>query len=167
MTGQVSHLFVLKSREVFPLLSIAPPFWLHLHLIDSEDWLLVLQISSCAVRVAVGIRLGLNLCEPHTCQCGAMVDARGLHSFLCMSAPSRTARHHALNNIIYRAFSSVGIPATKEAVGLTPLDGKRPDGLTLVPWCAGKPLTWDVTAVSSLADSYVDSAAREAGAQVE
>jgi len=31
------------------------------------------------------------------------------------------------------------------------LHEKRPDGLTLVPsWCAGKVLTWDVTAVSSL-----------------
>ena len=38
------------------------------------------------------------------------------------------------------------------------------NNITLVPWCAGKPLTWDVTAVSTLADSYVESAAREAGA---
>ena len=140
----------------------------------SGDWLLALPISSCglrlddeAVRVAVGIRLGLNLCEPHTCRCGATVDARGLHSFVCKSAPGRTARHHALNDVIYRAFSSAGIPATKEPVGLTRQDGKRPDGLTLVPWCAGKPLTWDVTAVSTLADSYVESAAREAGAPAE
>ena len=42
-----------------------------------------------------------------------------------------------------------------------------PDGLTLVPWCAGKHLTWDVTAVSTLVDSYGDSEAREAGAPAE
>jgi len=82
--------------------------------------------------VAVGIRLDLNLCEPHTCRCGAMVDTRRLHSVVCTSAPRRTARHHALNDVINRAFSSVGIPATKDPVGLTRLDGKRPDGLTLV-----------------------------------
>jgi len=35
---------------------------------------------------------------------------------------------------------SAGIPATKEPVGLTHLYGKRPDGLTLVPWCDGKAL---------------------------
>ena len=83
-----------------------------------------------------------------------MVDARGLHSF-------------TLNDIIYRAFSSAGIPATKEQVSLTRLYRKWPDGLTLVPWCAGKLLTWDVTAVSTLVDSYVDSADREAGVPAE
>ena len=36
-----------------------------------------------------------------------------------------------------------------------------------MPWFAGKPLKWDVTAVSTLADSFVDSAAREAGAPAE
>ena len=97
----------------------------------SGDWLLALPITSCglrlddeAVRAAVGIRLGLNLCEPHTCPCGAMVDARGLHSFVCKAAPGRTARHHALNDVIYRAFSSAGIPATKEPVASLALTEK-------------------------------------------
>ena len=41
------------------------------------DWLLTAPIASCglglsneAVRVAIGLRLGLNLCAPHQCQCG-------------------------------------------------------------------------------------------------
>jgi len=34
------------------------------------------------------------------------------------------------------------------------LDCKRPDGLTLIPRQGGKPLTWDVTVVSTLAASY-------------
>ena len=43
-------------------------------------------------------------------------------------------------------------------------DGKWPDGLSLVPWEAGKPLAWDVTVICRLADSYVaaGSAAEEA-----
>jgi len=51
-----------------------------------------LPIASCglkfddeAVRVAVGLRLGLDLCVPHNCHCGSPVDARGLHSFVCVS----------------------------------------------------------------------------------
>ena len=46
-------------------------------------------------------------------------------------------------------------------------NGKRPDGLSLVPWEAGKPLTWDVAVICPLADSYVAAAAREAGSAAE
>ena len=42
-------------------------------------------------------------------------------------------------------------------MGLTRHDGNRPDGLTLIPWQGGKPLTWDVTVVSTLAASYLSS----------
>ena len=52
----------------------------------SGDWLKALPISAIglrlddeAVRIAVGIRLGANLCSPHTCACGEIVDARGTH----------------------------------------------------------------------------------------
>ena len=72
-----------------------------------------------------------------------------------------------MNDVIYRAFISAGIEDTKEPVGLTRLDGKGPDGLTLGPWCVDKPLAWDVTAVSTLADSIIDLAAQEAGTLVE
>jgi len=87
---------------------------------------------------------------------------------LCVSLlqPNVTPRL-ALNDIIYRAFTSAGIPATKEPATLTHLNGKRPDSLTVVPWCAGKALTWDVTAVSTLADSYVVLLVQEAGAPAE
>jgi len=68
-------------------------------------WLFALPIASCglkidddAVRVAVGLRLGLDLCVPHECHYGPMVDAHGLRSFVCKTAPGRTARHHALND---------------------------------------------------------------------
>ena len=63
----------------------------------SGDWLFALPIASCglrlddeAVRVAVGLRLGLELCTPHQCHCGSLVDARGLHSFVCRRAPGRS-----------------------------------------------------------------------------
>jgi len=51
----------------------------------SGDWLFALPIASCglkldeeAVRVAIGLRLGLDFCIPHQCHCGSPVDARGL-----------------------------------------------------------------------------------------
>ena len=79
------------------------------------------------------------------------------------------ARHHALNDLIARCFSSAGVPVTKEPAGLFRTDGKRPDGLTLIPWQSGKgkSLCWDVTVTCPLADSYVCRAAQEAGAAAE
>ena len=52
-------------------------------------------------------------------------------------------------------------------MGLLRSGGKRPDGLTLVPWQSSKSLTWDVTVAHKLADSYVSSTAREAGVAAE
>jgi len=97
------------------------------------------------MRVAVGLRLDMDLCQPHQCRCGSLVDARGLHSFVCKRATGRTAIRHALNDLIARSFASAGVPVTKEPVGLFRTDGKRPDGLTLIPWQSGKSLCWDVT----------------------
>ena len=91
------------------------------------------------------------------------MDVRGVHSFVCKRAPGRTSRHHAFNDLIARAYSSAGFPVTKEPSGLFRSDGKRPDGLTLVPWSSGKALCWDVTVTCPLADSSVqppDSQAR-------
>ena len=140
----------------------------------SGDWLLALPVSSCglrlsddAVRVAVALRLGCSVCVAHTCRCGSSVDTQGLHGLVCKKAPSRVTRHQAINDVIARSVTSAGIPATKEPVGLTRSDGKRPDGLTLTPWQAGKPLTWDVTVVSTLADSYVRLSSQSAGGAAE
>ena len=55
----------------------------------------------------------------------------------------------------------------KEPVGLSRQDGKRPDGLTLIPFEAGKPLIWDVTVVCPTADSYLELAAQGPGAVAE
>jgi len=109
------------------------------------------------------MRLGLSLCVPHNCHCGGLVDAHGLHAMVCKKAPGKLARRHVLNDIIWRAFGAAGIPAIKEPSGLDRQDGKRPDGLTLIPWRGGHPLIWDVTVASPLAASYVDNAATNAG----
>jgi len=89
--------------------------------------LFAIPIASCglrlddeAVRVAVGLRLGLDLCVPHQCHCGSLVDARRLHSFVCKRAPGRSARHNAMNDLIARSFASAGVPVTKEQTGQLP-----------------------------------------------
>ena len=109
-----------------------------------------IPISSCslrlddeAIRIVVELRLGFNICEPHTCICGAMVDVRGSHALSCKRSSGRLIRHNYLNDIIHRSLTRAGIPATKELADLMRTDEKRPEVLTLVPWREGRCLIWD------------------------
>ena len=140
----------------------------------SSDWLHALPISACglhlddeAVRVAVGFRLGARICEPHSCPCGARVDASGIHSLSCKRSAGRASRHHNLNEIIWRALAKASIPSIKEPPELFRSDGKRPDGLTLIPWQGGKCLVWDVTVSDTLASSYLNVTSTSAGGAAE
>jgi hypothetical protein len=112
-----------------------------------------LRRSNDAVRVAVGLRLGNKICEAHTCTCGQLVNVLVTHSLSCKHAAGRSARHHSLNDVVARSLTKAGIPVQKEPLGLVRTDGKRPDGVTLLPWHSGKCLTWDVTVVNSVASS--------------
>ena len=120
-----------------------------------------------AVRIAVALRLGLDVCVPHTCRCGAQVNATGTHGLICKRAVGRIARHQGLNDVIARAFATTGPPITEEPNGLSRLDGKRPGGLTLVPWAQGKPLTWDLTVICTSVSSYLAAASQTAGPAAE
>jgi hypothetical protein len=140
----------------------------------SGDWLHALPLSACglrlddeAIRVAVCLRLGINLCDPHKCPCGAQVDSRGTHGLSCKHSLGRLPRHAYINDLVHRALIRAGIPAHKEPAGLFRSDGKRPDGLTLVPWSAGKSVLWDVTVIDTLAQSYLPSTSTSAGSAAE
>ena len=116
-----------------------------------------LRLDDWAVHIAIGLRLGDNICEPHQCPCGATVDAKGLHGLSCKGGPGRSVRHHALNDLIWRALSKADIPATKEPSGLLRTDCRRPDGVTLLPWKNGRRVTWDVTVTDTMAQSYISA----------
>ena len=138
---------------------------------ESGAWLNALPIASLGlrmddntVRVAVGLRLGSTLCRPHACQhCGVEVDHLGSHGLSCRKSEGRHYRHSAINDILYRALTSARIPCKLEPSGLTRSDGKRPDGVTMVPWKNGKPLVWDATVSDTLAPSYCDVATSQTG----
>ena len=67
---------------------------------------------------------------------------------------ARIQRHNALHDVIHRALVRTGVPSTKEPSGLLRSDGKRPDGVTQIPWESGKCLAWDITVVDTLAPSH-------------
>ena len=140
----------------------------------SADWLHAIPITSCglrleddAVRIAVGLRLGTDICQPHTCQCGVSVDFRGSHALSCKRSVGRLIRHNHLNDVILHSMTRAGIPAMKEPNNLSRTDGKRPDGLTLIPWREGRCLIWDVTVADTTAVSYLSTTAKLAGSAAD
>ena len=52
------------------------------------------------------------------------------------------------------------VPSVLEPPGLSCQDGKRPDGVTTVPWKRERALVWDVTVVDALAPSRIASFVR-------
>ena len=66
--------------------------------------------------------------------------------------------------IILRALKSANLPARLEPTSLGNCDNKRPDGVTLVPWSAGRYLVWDFTCVDTYAPSYIPKTSLEVGA---
>ena len=59
--------------------------------------------------------------------------ARGTHGLSCKRRAGRSNRHQQINDLIWRALKRCDIPAIKVPWGLLRDDGKRPDGLTLIP----------------------------------
>lgn len=124
-------------------------------------------LDNDTLRVAVALRIGSKVCEPHRCLCGVMVETDGHHGLSCMRCAGRIPRHFAINEIIRRAMVSANVPCILEPQGLSRSDGKRPDGLTLVPWEKGRSLLWDATCVSTYAPTHLAQTNRVAGAAAE
>ena len=90
------------------------------------------------------------------------VDQLGTHGLSCKRSEGRHHHHlhSAVNDILHRALRSAQVPARLVSPAQT---GKRPDGVTLVPWRRGKPLVWDATCPDTLAFSYRANATTGAG----
>ena len=136
---------------------------------DSDALLNALPISSLGlriddniVRVSVRLHLGTTLCRHHAClPCGAEVNHLGTHGLSC---DGRHHPHAALNDIVHRALTAAHIQFCLELSGTFRSDGKRPDGITLVPWKSGRLLVWDATSHDTFVLSYLPLAACGVGA---
>jgi len=141
----------------------------------SGDWLqafplpaIGLKLDNASVRIAVGLRLGAPLVHPHACVCGAQVEANGLHGLACRKSAGRHSRHNQINEQLLRGFVSAGIQATREPQGLCDLQtGKRPDGVTSVPWFRGRCLAWDATCPDTFAQSHVQASSVAPGSAAQ
>ncbi|XP_052759361.1 uncharacterized protein LOC128202586 [Galleria mellonella] len=121
-------------------------------------------LDDCSFTLLIGLRLGVKIVQPHRCSCGASVEELGYHGLSCVRSAGRIPRHAMINNIIHRALAMTQIPAILEPNGIFREDGKRPDGVTLVPWKMGKCLVWDATCVDTLAPSHLSKSSSCSGA---
>ena len=122
------------------------------------------QLDPDSLRVAISLRIGARVCEPHTCRCGARADERGYHLLSCRLNAGRFPRHTALNDGVARALRKAGLPSVLEPPGLDRGDGKRPDRITIVPFSRGMSLCWDSTCVNTYAETALNHSALEPGA---
>ncbi|KAL5488580.1 hypothetical protein EMCRGX_G017546 [Ephydatia muelleri] len=111
-----------------------------------------------------------GLCGEDACGVGShqmevlpAVNVR-LNGRICKRSAGRHYRHSAINDIIHRALVAAHVPSRLEPSGLYRSDGKRPDGITTVPWKCGQLLVWDATCPDTYAPSYSTIAAQQAGA---
>ena len=120
-------------------------------------------MDNSSVRIAVGLRLGAPVVRPHVCVCGTTVIIDGLHGLSCRHGSGRFSRHNQVNDLLCRAFVSVGALATLEPQSLCIGNGKRPDGVTQIPWKRGRCLAWDATCPDTFAQSQVQASSCQAG----
>ena len=114
-----------------------------------------LHLDDTTVQVAVALRVGATICEPHVCRCGHRVDVLGHHGLSCQYSRGRLPRHANLNDVVKRALATAGIPSWLEPVGLHRTDRRKPDGVTVFPYSRGRCLTWDATCVDTFASTSV------------
>ena len=100
--------------------------------------------------ISIGSRLGANICVAHTCHCGKRVERDGSHGLSYTMSTGRFSRHATLNSFIKQTFGSLDLPSMIEPRGPIRTNGKRPDGVTMVPWEMGKQLVWEVMVVEAL-----------------
>jgi len=102
------------------------------------------RLDNTSMRIAVSLRLGAPLCTPYDCICGMAVDSSGAHGLSCRKSAGHGARDTAINSIVKtRSLSSAKIPNRLEPRGLARDDGKRPYGVTSMPWKNVRCLKWD------------------------
>ena len=127
---------------------------------ESCAWLRTLPVHTLPVT-SLGLRtIGLTLhpspLPPLWIKCGHTWQAWAQLSFQC-----RHFRHAMLNDILHRALSSTNVPSQLEPTGLDRADGKRSDGITMLPWSYGRFLVRDATCVDTFAPYHLSSSASE------
>ena len=108
-------------------------------------------------------------------QCGLQMDdetvrvAWGWEPFVLLQpewgwwGEGRHPRHSASNDIICRSLVAANVPSQLQPTGLYRFNGKRPDGISLIPWKNWKCLIRDATCPDTYTPSHMGVAAGDIG----
>ena len=94
----------------------------------------------------------------YKCICGVVADAYCSHALSCNKTNGHHVRHSSVNYLIKRAVGTADILSRLEPTRVSRDNGKRPDGLTLMPWANGRSLIWDFTCSHTFAASNINRA---------
>ena len=75
--------------------------------VHGSEWIFALPMSACgfcisneAVRIAIGLNVLLNLCEPHSCSCGGAVEVKGIHGLSCKRSAGGFICYQQVNDLV-------------------------------------------------------------------
>ena len=96
--------------------------------------------------------------------CGEDVNQYATHGLSCRWSQGWHSRQREINRIIHRSLVLAKIPFRLYLTGLLRSDGKRPDGMFIIPRTSGRLLVWDATCTDIFAASSIHAVVTEVGA---
>ena len=107
----------------------------------SSDWLNTLPSSNLGLGmshdcfwISACRRLGAPVITECSCIWGTTNDKFGNHALTCSNIRGKHIRHQTYNEVIQEALKSAGVSSMLEPRGVLHDYGKRPDGVSLLPW---------------------------------
>ena len=114
-------------------------------------------------RVAIALRVGVDVCIPNSCRWAGRRDSKGLHGLSCKYSADCFPSHLAMDDVVERTLQKAGLPSVIEPPDLDKGDGSRPEGITVFPLSGGRSLVWDFTCDDTFAGVHLNRSAMEAG----
>ena len=96
------------------------------------------RLDDSSLQIAMKLRLGARICKPHIFICGDPVDSSGTRGFSCRMSAARLSRHAAVTTSSRNYCHLPDFHRGWNHSSLNRSDGKRPDGLSMIPWKDGR-----------------------------
>ena len=74
-------------------------------------------LNSVSFRVATALRVGTDVCIPHSNRCDRRMDRKSLLGLSCKYSADRFPRYSAMNGVIKRALQKAGLPSVLKPPG--------------------------------------------------